>query len=295
MLLLYTSYPEDHRLITCEELDHIKEKDCSNCHEMTDIDDQTIHGKANNNDVEKCIKQDYDETDTNLPIPWRRLFTNPPFLVSLFVKFTNGCTFMIFYSQTVLYLRDVVREDSADNEFVNSMVEVTLTVSVLINGYLSEKIIQRGYLNRTNTRRMYGLLSGTGQTIGIFLIPLFIRNLPILHVLIYLLGFFGGFASGADVPLPAEQSKYFGAQMFAMLNIINMIPGIFLPNLVTMIVNMFPDDPESGWRAVFFLFASLSAISTTAFVCFVSADRQPFDYPEGSEMATKKRKWFFSY
>ena len=104
------------------------------------------------------------------------------------------------------------------------------------------------------------------------------------HIVMYLIGVTIGFAAGSDGPLPAEITKNFSAQIYPLTNIVSVIPGIVLPNIVSLILSFFPNDLETGWNVVFYSFAAFVAFCTILFVKFVDAERQSFDYPESPDL-----------
>ena len=293
-----TSYPDDHPYISSQELGVIKGEECAKCERNNLLD---AHGSRaicccndNKNNNDNDCENEGEGTPLlppkKLPVPWRKMFTNATFLVTTFIKINIGSVFMITYSQTVLYLKNVIHEDATENEFVNAMIQLGYAISLMASGYLSERIIERGYLNRTNTRRLFCLICGVGSTMGLCLIPTLSKQPKGLHIAMYLIGSTLGFSGGSDVPLPAEISKNFGPHIFALLNVISVIPGIILPNFVSIILSIFPNDPWTGWNVVFYIFAAFAAFSSALFAIFVNAERQPFDYPEGSHPSRRKSR-----
>lgn len=294
VLLFITSYPDEHPFISPEELETIKDRKLQNTisRELQLCGSESINCRDSN----KIDEDDEDETEeyeepkgVNMPIPWSRLLTNPPFLVTVLFRFSNGCTFILFYTEMSHFLKLIVHEDASNNGFVNAMIQLSAAIAILATGYISERIIEWGLLSRTNTRRVFGAFCGGGQSIGVLIIPFVGKaGLTWLHIVMYTIAAFLGFSAAADNSLPAEMTKHFGPQLYAILNIISVLPGLIFPNIIAQILNIFSYQPEIGWNIVFYMFASLSATATFLFVSFVSAERQPFDYRRGSIMPRSK-------
>lgn len=209
-------------------------------------------------------------------IPWKGIFSNKPFLSSLACRF--GAMLVILLLQTKLpgYLSDVLQVSSSMNGMINSVVYIGASISMTISPYLSEIVIRKEYLSRTNTRKAF---SGVGLyicVIGFLLLPLIHCNQ--VHTLLVLIAIVigCGLTGGGDIIIPAEITKKYPATIYSIINCIVSIIGIFVPLVIGMVLqsaNTFTS-LKVQWDHVFNFSAIIVAISTTAFLFFGSAELQ---------------------
>lgn len=217
---------------------------------------------------------------TGEKVPWARILTNVPVLVTGLFKFAVSWNFMVFYTKMPSFLHEVAGVDITSNGVINAMNNICIAISLMTFGYLSEKIIESGWLTRTECRKFFAIFSGFCQALAIASIPYMAANsnLTFLTILLFATSFCNGCQSGSDIPLPSEMTKAFPATLYALLNIIATSTGIIVPPFVAFILNVFGEDRNFGWSVVFYMSSSLTIVSTIIFMLFSSAERQPFDF-----------------
>lgn len=217
-------------------------------------------------------------TKTKPPIPWKEIFMNVPFWVTLVFRFIHASMFMLYYNCLPMFLKTILCEEPSINGIMNAAVQLFAGISAITIGSMSERLIERGFMERTRLRKFFGVLCGVGQSICLAFIPIFTAHgcNRTVESLIVASAFFIGFIAGAETPLPAEMSKNFGPTLYAIFNMGAMITGIIVPNVVTMVLSSF-DDSATGWYVIFYASAIVMTSSTIPFVIYASAERQPFD------------------
>jgi MFS family permease len=209
-------------------------------------------------------------------IPYFRILTSRPVLVAAFFKFNISWMCMISWSKLPAYLNDVIREDITSNGVILAFINVLSALTMATGGYISERMIERNWLSRTKTRKLFGVTSGLGNALCIALIPTIGCDRAMLLASLFLGSIFLGCGSASEVPLASEMSKNFPATIYAIMNMIAMSAGFLAPSFVGFVLDSTPD-LIFGWRIVFYFTSCLSVIATTIFVCFAEAKRQPFD------------------
>ena len=79
------------------------------------------------------------------------------------------------------------------NGFINAGMATLACISLVINGSLSDVIINRGILSRTRTRKMFALFSGLLAATLMMCIPASRCSTSALHIILLLQAFGGGF------------------------------------------------------------------------------------------------------
>ena len=217
---------------------------------------------------------------TGEKVPWSRILTNVPVIVTGLFKFAVSWNFMVFYTKMPSFLKEVANVDITSNGVINAMNNICIAISLMTFGYLSEKFIESGWFTRTKCRKFFAIFSGFCQAIAIVSIPYMVANsnLTLLTILLFTASFCNGCQSGSDIPLPSEMTKAFPATLYALLNIIATSTGIIVPPFVAFILNTFSENRNLAWSVVFYMSSTLTIVSTIVFMIFSSAERQPFDF-----------------
>lgn len=224
--------------------------------------------------------------------PWLMILRNPAVLATMLFKFSSMTCFTFIYLELPKYLSEVVHESISDNGTINAVVNVICLFSMLGCGAVSETMIQKKWLTRTTTRKVFSLFVGLGCATCFSLIPVIgCRSIP-LYFLFCMSSFFMGFYTGSDGPIVSEMTKYFPATLYALFNMIAMSTGFIVPYFVGLVLDSF-EDPTAGWPVVFYSCAALSVVSNLIFIAFAEAERQDFDLgDEDQAIPTSLRRSF---
>lgn len=167
----------------------------------------------------------------------------------------------------------------------------TACISVMLAGYLSEAIIQKQWIGRTNCRKLFLGLAAFGQAASLLTIPSLGCNIPITVLVLVIGRFCEGFNAGGLVPVPSEMSRNFPATVFGILTTFSTSCGLIAPYLVGLVLESnLSDDLLQLWSYVFYTAASLSVMSALIFIVFGSAERQSWDMMDDDEVLVEEGK-----
>ena len=226
-----------------------------------------------NEDVKKGKLEDKKSHKT----PFLKIIRNVPVLTAAFFKFSHTFVGMMIGSKLPVYLDKVMNEDLEDNGHVNAYINLIIGASILMNGFLSDLIINRGYLSRTRTRKSFSIVSGFISATCIMCIPSAGCDTKKLHTILYFWSLAHGFVAGSDAPLPSDMTKNFPAVMYALLNMVSMSCGFFAPAFAGLLLDNMKNQ-WMAWSIIFYFSSGLLILSTIVFLVFASAERQPFDF-----------------
>jgi MFS family permease len=218
----------------------------------------------------------FDESK-KAPTPFWAIIKNKAVLAAALNRFCGSWNFFIVMSKIPSYLKDIQHEDISENGIINAGMAALAGVSLIINGSVSDVIINRGWLSRTRTRKAFSFCSGTFAAVCMMCIPLAGCNPSTLHIILFLQAFGGGFGAGCDAALPSEMTKNFPAVTFAIVNTIGMSAGFLTPLYAGVIL----DNVENQWKAWSILYwtsGGFMIFCVVLFQIFGSAERQEFDF-----------------
>ncbi|KAI1304601.1 Sialin [Halotydeus destructor] len=148
----------------------------------------------------------------------------------------------------------------------------------LMSGYLSERLIQMGWLGRTAGRKLFQCTGNLGGALLMCLIPSANCNIGFLVGLFVTANFLFGFYPGGVVPLSGEMSNNFAVTLYASMNTIALVASFITPYIVGVILQSgLSDDIRVLWSYIFYLSAAVTASGGIFFLIFAEADRQPWD------------------
>lgn len=212
--------------------------------------------------------------------PWIQFFTNKPYMSLLLLFLSSYWNFVVYSNELPLFLDQMSSLHITTSGILNAGTNVTRVTSLLISGWLSEKLISSTKLSRTSVRKIFGCVLGFGQAICLILIPFVASNTPILSFILLLSTFTSGMASGSILPLHYELSTNYAVVLLSISDTTGYATGIIVPVVVSVIQAIFASSIVIGWQIIFILSASIAILANIVFLTFIKAERQPFDLRE---------------
>jgi len=275
-ILFVKSSPDDHPLVSMQELLYIRseQESSDNNNNSNPESRRPSYSPSSSSDKDKKVMP---------KIPWLKIITNVHVMTVALFQFACFFILTIFYSLLPKYLNEVIHTDISTNGRINGILNAISLITLMTTGTASEIIIQKGWLSRTRTRKLFALFSGFATGICMFLIPSVGCNETGIQIIVYTASILSGFMNGSDTPLASEMSCNFPAALFALLNMIATSSGFLGPAFAGAILQSLEDDPWKAWQIIFYSCGSLNLFATAIFLAFASAERQAFDYLEEEE------------
>ncbi|KAI1304602.1 Sialin [Halotydeus destructor] len=211
-------------------------------------------------------------------VPWKGIFTSLPVWSLIMGRFTVTFSTSIFMAKLPAYINDVLQIGTTMNGAINSAMWLTSAAGGLMSGYLSERLIQMGWLRRTTSRKVFQCTANLLGAALMCFIPSINCDVVVFISLLVIANFILGFISGGTVPLPSEMSHHFPATVYACMNTINQTAGFITPYFVGMILQSnLSDNIRVLWAYIFYISAAVTAFGGIFFFIFAKAEPQPWD------------------
>src|SRR4051794_109252 len=97
---------------------------------------------------------------------------------------------------------------------INSFGSASTAVTAIVGGTVSEYLIQKNLLTRTNTRKLFSCIAAFGASICYFLIPIAGCDETWVVTLIIVSQLFFGLTTGGDTPLATELTTNFVGSLY---------------------------------------------------------------------------------
>ena len=252
--------PDNHPCVSAEELAFIKRKDPA---EEPAIDDD------NSRENEKLFDKD--------PVPWIGILTNGPVLATILLKFAEGISSYMMLSEAPTFFANVFYMNVSEISRINMINYIVYVIGMIASAKVSEELIVKGCLSRTNSRKLFSLFSGTLGAVSVALIPFSRCNRFIVVSLVYFSALMESFCMASDIPLFAEMTNKFPGVLYAIFQVASLSPGFIAPMYSGLVLG-YVTDQWLAWDIIFYSTSSFLIFANIVFLFFGSARVQPFDH-----------------
>lgn len=237
-----TSYPEDHKSISSEELDYI-------------------------------IKE-APSKETPPKIPLSKLIKNQPFLAIAIATFCNNWALYTFLSYLPRYVNDPLSTGGLGIELDSSLFiylilipSVVSVFALLFGGILADSLIKRGSKVIT-VRKTVNTIGFFGSSIFLILIP-FQDSLVNILVLLCLVNTCSGICQGGFGVNHADLGPKYTGSLVGIAGSIGMIAAIFSPIVAGYVLEF-----SNSWNLIFYVCSGILVIGGLYYLIFASAEKQ---------------------
>ena len=237
-----TSYPEDHKSISSEELDY--------------------------------IIREAPSKETPPKIPLSKLIKNQPFLAIAIATFCNNWALYTFLSYLPRYVNDPLSTGGLGIELDSSLFiylilipSVVSVFALLFGGILADSLIKRGFKVIT-VRKTVNTIGFFGSSIFLILIP-FQDSLVNILVLLCLVNTCSGICQGGFGVNHADLGPKYTGSLVGMAGSIGMIAAIFSPIVAGYVLEF-----SNSWNLIFYVCSGILVIGGLYYLIFASAEKQ---------------------
>lgn len=267
VLLFLRNRPEEHPLVSQQELQYIRRPPVAD-------ESTALIGDDDDDDDDEGAVVGHQSRD---PIPWCGMLTNKSVAAFLFFKFARALAFYLLTAEMPTYFHAVLQEDLVAIGIITSSATGITLISLLVTARAADFLIERRYLSRTKTRKLFCLFAGFANAIFVMLIPALRCNRLAVIAVFFVGAVFYGCQTGSDTPLPAEMTTKYYAVLYAIGIVFANIPGFLSPMLTGYVLGSI-DDQWLAWSILFYSTGALLIFASILFMVFVSAKRQDFDF-----------------
>ena len=236
---IVTSYPEDNKYISKDEL--------------------------------IIIKSEAPSKETAPKIPLLRLFRNTPFMAIAIATFCNNWSLYTFLSYLPKYINAPVAQggmgiDLGSNIFIYSILIPSLVsmISLILGGYLADNLIKNDY-GILKVRKSVNSIGFFGSAIFLYLISL---EDSLINVII-LLNICSGICAGGFGVNHADLGPKYTGSLVGISGSIGMIAAILSPIVAGYVLEI-----TDTWNSIFYICVGILTFGGTFYLIFASAKEQ---------------------
>lgn len=122
------------------------------------------------------------------------------------------------------------------NGYLNSLVYIAVSISMLFFGYLSDLIEKRKTLSKNFSRKLFESISQFGTAVCLILVPFVGCNYVMLIILLILSMFLYGALAGGDGPIVMDIAPDYSGSLYGFTNSVSSIPGFVAPVVIGLLL-----------------------------------------------------------
>ena len=239
---IVTSFPEDNKLLSDEELHYIKTKAPSK--------------------------------ESAPTIPLLQLIRNAPFMAIAVATFCNNWSLYTFLSYLPKYVNAPVSQggmgiDLGSNVFIYSILIPSLVAifSLILGGFLADGLIKRGY-GLLNVRRSVNSIGFFGSALLLYLISLEDSLINVV-ILLSLINVCSGICAGGFGVNHADLGPKYTGSLVGIAGSIGMLAAIISPIAAGYILEI-----TNSWSSIFYVCTFVLLFGGTFYLLFASVEKQ---------------------
>ena len=226
-----------------------------------------------NNELQ-LIKAEAPSNSTPPSIPLLKLIKNWPFLAIAVATFCNNWALFTFISYLPKFVNAPIADggmgiDLGSNAFIYSLLMPSLVAmfSLILGGYIADSFIKKGY-KVINVRKTVNSIGFFGSAIFLYLISLQDALFNAIFLLCLIQVCSGICAGGFGVNHADLGPKYTGT-LVGISGSIGMIAAIFSPMVAGLVLEL-----TSSWDIIFYICSGILVFGGLFYLKFASASRQ---------------------
>ena len=229
-----------------------------------------------------------------IPVPWRAMFTSPPFLTLSLTHLCNNFGWYMLLVELPLFARTGLGVDMEVITLMSSLPFLANWVWSLVYSRILDHLRSQGSLSTLAARRLSVLVSSVLPGLCLLLIIIIGDNiLGVVLLTTLAVMFYGSMFSGIinnndtcsviviDVGVfsnHGDLAPNLAGTLMAVTNMVATLPGVLIPPVVGL---MTQDTPGLGpWHSVFGFTIGVLILEVIIFFSFARSDVQPWNSPE---------------
>ncbi|XP_015121653.1 solute carrier family 17 member 9 [Diachasma alloeum] len=208
----------------------------------------------------RIISRSFGESKSK-NLPWRELWSKPPFWSCVFAHACQNNCFFVLLSWMPTYFHDTFPD--VPSWMVNMIPWLSLLPCTFVGKILSERLITTGY-TVTTTRKIVETICFATQTINLLILATVQTFQAAMLCLMFIIGG-TGFHNTAIAVNPSDLAPKHSGSVFGLMNSVGAVPGFLGVYLAGCILHM-----THSWAAVFILTAFIDILGCVVYLTFGS-------------------------
>ncbi|XP_023177676.2 putative inorganic phosphate cotransporter isoform X2 [Drosophila hydei] len=233
-------------------------------------------GEAERNYIESSLKHGQNYHKAVIPIPWRAIFTSPPFLALIVARCAESWGLSTLQAEIPAYMNGVLQMDIKDNALFSALPFLAMWIMSYVYLVLADILLTGKWLSLTAIRKTFNSMAfwlPAATLIGIGFLDVDQKTLAIVLMTLSV-GFNSGSTIGSSLNSIDLSPNHASIIMGIVNTAANVVP-IVTPLAVGMIVSNNGD--RNQWQVVFIISSVIFFVGNCIYLAFGTAVSQPWD------------------
>ncbi|XP_063531911.1 vesicular glutamate transporter 1 isoform X2 [Cydia strobilella] len=204
--------------------------------------------------------------------PWRAMLTSGPVWAIVMAHFSENWGFYTLLTFLPTFMQDVFKFETSATGWLSAVPYLAMAIILQVAGHLADWVLRKGYMSRTNVRKLFNCGAFLAQTIFMVAASYASTVTGCLVNLTIAVGL-GGFAWSGFSVNHLDIAPPHASVLMGLSNTVATLPGIISPPLAGSIVT---DKTAEQWRVVFFISSAIYLLGAIVYGFLCSAERQPW-------------------
>ncbi|XP_015784189.1 sialin [Tetranychus urticae] len=217
----------------------------------------------------------------NHKIPWTAILLSPAVWAVGIAKFAGKWGYITWETELPTYLAQALGLNLKQNSAINALRYMSMSISLLVTGFISDAIERRNLISRTTSRKIFEAIALIGPAVMTSIIPFITNNTAGIITALVVSMTLWGFCAGGDNPMVVDISPINSGAIYGFTAGLSSFPGPLAPYFVGYVLELGGGNPEV-WNYVFWscsLFYIIGAIFFTIFGTSKEQDFENFNMP----------------
>lgn len=153
-------------------------------------------------------------------------------------------------------------------------------VALSVGGICSNAVVNRGWLSKTNARKLFQTVSMLGTAAVVAAMPWTGCNQAAAIAVLAGASFFSGIHSGGYLLVVGDITDNFASTVYAVTNLLTYATAVVAPYLVGLVLEARElKYRREQWDLLFYITSGILVVGALLFDLLASAERQPWDTP----------------
>ncbi|XP_045498216.1 putative inorganic phosphate cotransporter [Colias croceus] len=227
------------------------------------------------------------EKQKSHPTPFKKIIKCLPFWAAVAAHCGQNWGFIALMTEMPTYMAKVLDVKLSKNGMLSALPYLSMYVLSFPMGMMTDVIIRRGWLNVTNTRKLFNSIGLWGPAIALIGLSYMPEGNMLVAVIMLTItvGVNAGHYTGYTLVL-IDMAPNFSASLMGISNCFANIVSLISPLIWGVIIEDETDPAE--WRKCFFLSSGIYFLTNLCFVLFATSVTQSWNEPENNEKSDNK-------
>ncbi|XP_050326851.1 putative inorganic phosphate cotransporter [Bactrocera neohumeralis] len=216
--------------------------------------------------------------DEKHPVPWKRIFTSKPFLVTLVNSCANDWCFWTLLTQIPSYIKSVLGKDINSNALISALPYMSMFTLSMILCPVGTWLEKSKRLNPTVSRKIFNTIGLWGPAIALICLGYLRQDQGDLAIgLLTATITFSTHVNFGHAVNHLDLAPNLAGTLLGIANCGSNMTGIIAPLVVGYVVTEATNIHQ--WRIIFFLSAGITFVGNLFFLIFATAKVQHWNEP----------------